>query len=465
MQGADFARREARHVKAVFVGAGKVGFELARRLGIEGHDVVVIDHDSVALREVEENLDVMVVHGSGTSSKLLKQVGVQDAGLFVAVTESDEVNMVACMTAKHLGIPLTVARIRNHEAGLVSNGGLTYKDFGIDRVINAEEAVAYEITKLLKSPAATDVEYFADGKVQMLGFRVQEGSVLAGKTVKDARLTHATIGAILRDGNVIVPHGDTTIATRDEILVIGKTGVPTEAGWLTGSPDQVIRDITILGGGTIGYLIARFTERHRGRGLSVKIIERDQARCEILARDLKHTLVIQGDGINPEILEEENVGSSGSFIAVTGGDQTNLLAGFMAKRLGNRKVIAELQREEYQPIASSMGLDVTVTPRVIVASTILRLISKAKVASLALLKDGSLEVLELVVAPGCRVCSKPLKALDLPREVTVGAVIRGNQVIVPRGDTVPMPGDHMVIFTLPALVPALETFFVPKGKT
>ena len=451
-------------MKAVFVGAGKVGFELARRLGMEGHDVVVIDHDADVLREVEENLDVMVVHGNGTSSKLLKQVGVKDAGLFAAVTQSDEVNMVACMTAKHLGIPMTVARIRNHEAGVLSNGGLTYKDFGIDLVINAEEAVAYEITKLLKAPAATDVEYFADGKVQMLGFRVQEGSPLADKTVQDAKLTHATIGAILRDRKVLVPTGNTVIRVGDEILVIGRTGVPTEVGWLTGSPDKVIRDITILGGGTIGRLIAKFTERHRGRGLSVKIIERDPAVCEFLARELHHTLVVQGDGVNPEVLEDENIGVAGSFIAVTGRDQTNLLAGFMAKRLGNPKVIAELQREEYQPIASSMGLDITVTPRVIVASTLLRIVSKAKVASLALLKDGSLELLEIVVESGCRVCQKPLRSLGLPNEVTVGAVVRGNQVIVPRGDTVPLPGDHMVMFTLPELVPTLETFFLPRGK-
>ncbi len=446
-------------MRAIIVGAGKVGFEIAKKLTEDGHDVVVIDRDESALREVEENLDVLAIHGNGASTRVLEEASIRDAGLFIAVTDVDEINIIACMIAKKLGVKTTIARIRNPEYQGLKNWTLSNKQLGIDSVINPEEAVAYEIIKFLRAPAATDIEYFADGRIQMVGFSVQEGSPIANRTIKEANVTFCTIGAILRDGEVLVPRGTTRIQPGDSIFIIGKSGVPTEIGWLVGKRDQVTRNVVILGGGRTGFILAQYLEKHREYGPFVKLIERDREACEELAEKLHHVLVVNGDGTRPDFLREESIRAADSFIAVTDQEQTNLLAGFMAKDLGVQRVIAELHREDYVPIARKMGIDVTVIPRLITASTILRSVPKPNVMSLSLLKEGNLEVLEMIVSQGCRVCSKPLRHIGLPEDVVVGAIIRGDGVIVPRGDTVMCPGDHVLIFAAPTAVPSLEACF------
>lgn len=221
-------------MRAIVIGAGKVGFEIAKRLSEDGHDVVVIDRDEAVLREVEDNLDVLVVHGNGASARVLEEASIKDAGLFIAMTDVDEINIIACMIAKRLGVKRTIARIRNPEYQGLKNWTLSNKQLGIDAVINPEEAVAYEIIKFLRAPAATDIEYFADGKIQMVGFSVQEGSPIANKTISDASISYCTIGAISRQGEVLIPHGSTRILPGDDIFIIGKSGLPTEnrlASW------------------------------------------------------------------------------------------------------------------------------------------------------------------------------------------------------------------------------------------
>lgn len=449
-------------MRAIIIGAGKVGFEIAKKLTEEGHDVVVVDRDEAVLREVEDNLDVLTIHGNGASTRVLEEASIKDASLFIAVTHIDEINIIACMIAKKLGVKTTIARIRNPEYQGLKNWTLSNKQLGIDSVINPEEAVAYEIIKFLRAPAATDIEYFADGKIQMMGFSVQEGAPIANKTIKEAHIAFCTVGAILRDGEVLIPRGSTRIRPGDDIFIIGKSGVPTEVGWLVGKSDQVTKNVVILGGGRTGFILAQYLEKHRKYGPFVKLIERDKEVCEELAERLHHVLVVNGDGTKADFFREENVRAADSFIAVTGQEQTNLLAGFMAKDLGVRRVIAELHREDYVPMARKMGIDVTVIPRIIIASTILRSIPKPNVMSLSLLKEGNLEVVEMIVSQGCNACSKPLRYIGLPEEVVVGAIVRGDAVVVPRGDTVMCPGDHVLIFAAPTVVPLLEVCFRVK---
>ena len=227
----------------VIVGAGKTGFQIAKMLAEARHSVVVIDSREEALVEVRENLDVMTIHGNGASGRVLEDASLRNSDLFVAVTDSDEVNMVACVTAKRLGVKKTVARIRNPEYQGLSGSALSSKQLGIDVIINPEEAVAYEVFKFLRTPTATEVEYFADGKVQMLGFKVQDNSPIAGMTVAEAAIT-CTIGAILRDGEVLPREID----SGEIYFHHWETGVPTEMGWLVGSRDHAIRSVAILGG-------------------------------------------------------------------------------------------------------------------------------------------------------------------------------------------------------------------------
>ncbi|NLS45037.1 MAG: Trk system potassium transporter TrkA [Firmicutes bacterium] len=440
----------------VIVGAGKTGFQISKMLAEAGHNVVVIDSREETLTELSENLDVMTVHGNGASGKVLKDAGLVNSDLFIAVTDSDEVNMVACMTAKHLSAKKTVARIRNPEYHGLSENGLSLTQLGIDVIISPEEAVAYEAFKFLRTPAATEVRYFADGKVQMLGFKVQENSPIAGMTVKDANITSCTIGAILRSGEVLVPHGGTHILAGDNIFIIGKTGAPTEIGWLVGTKDHTVRSVAILGGGRTGLLLAHYLEQNRRHIPIVKVIEHDEDTCHYLARELHHALVIRGDGAKPDIFHDNTIQSVDAFVALTGEDQTNLLAGYMAKHAGVKSVVVKLKREDYMPIASQMGIDATVIPRMIFSGTILRLIHNVNVVSLTLLGKGDLEVMEISLPHTAKICNKPLQNLGFPKGAIVGSVIRGDTIIIPRGNTVLLPGDRIVVFAMPSVVPHLE---------
>ncbi len=448
--------KRGENLTVIIVGAGKTGFQIAKMLAEARHNVVVIDSCEEALIEVSENLDVMTIHGNGASGRVLEEASLRNSDLFVAVTDSDEVNMVACMTAKRLGVKKTVARIRNPEYQGLPGGDLSTKQLGIDMIISPEEAVAYEIFKCLRAPAATEVEYFADGKAQMLGFKVQDMSPIAGMTVAEAAITSCTIGAILRDGEVVVPHGGTRIAAGDDIFVIGKTGAPTEMGWLVGTKDHSVRSVAILGGGRTGLLLAHYLEQHRKYIPIVRVVEHDEEVCHHLARELRHALVIHGDGAKPDIFHDESIKSLDAFVALTGEDQTNLLAGFMAKHAGVQSIIVKLEREDYVPIASQMGIDVTVIPRMIVAGTILRLIHQVNVVSLSLLGEGNLEVMEISLPGTASICRKPLRHVDFPKGAIIGSVIRGDSVIVPRGNTVLLPGDRIVVFAMPSVAPQLE---------
>lgn len=442
----------------VVVGAGKIGFQLAKMLAEARHNVVVVDSREEALTEVRENLDVMTVHGNGASGQVLEDAGLRDSDLFVAVTDSDEVNMVACMTAKHFGVKKTVARIRNSEYQGLSDSELSTKRLGIDVIINPEETVAYEVFKHLRTPDAIEVEYFADGKAQMLGFRVQENSPIAGMTLEEAALTSCTVGAILRGGEALVPHGGTQILPGDDIFIVGKTGVPTEMSWLVGTREHAVRSVAILGGGRTGLLLARYLERHRKYIPVVRVIEQDEEVCQYLAGELKHALVIHGDGIKPDFFEDESIKSLDAFVALTGEDQTNLLAGFMAKSAGIQSVVIKLERDDYLPVASKMGIDSVVIPRMIVAGTVLRLVHKANVVSLTLLGEGNLEVMEISLPPAASITNKPLRHLNFPRGSIVASVIRGDSVIIPRGNTVLLPGDSIVVFAMSSVVPQLESY-------
>ena len=442
----------------IIVGAGKTGFQIAKILARAKHNVVVIDSREKALREVSENLDVMTIHGNGASGKTLENAALQNSDLFVAVTDSDEVNIVACVIAKRLGIKITVARVRNPEYQQTSEGGLATKQLGIDIIISPEEAVAHEVFNFIKTPAATEIEYFANGKVQVLGFKVEENSSIANMTVANASITRCTIGAILRDGEVIVPHGGTRILQGDIVFIIGKTGALTEMGWLAGAREHTVRSVAILGGGRTGSLLAKYLEQHKKHIPIVRIIEHNEEICNELAAYLKHALVIHSDGVKPDLFQDDSIKSLDAFVALTGEDQTNLLAGFMAKHAGIRNVIIKLEREDYLPIASHMGINAIVIPRMIVAGMILRLVYKVNVVSLTLLGKGSLEVMEVNLTPAARICNKPLRNLNFPKGIVIGSVIRDDKVLIPRGDTVLVPGDRIVIFAMPAVAPQLEDY-------
>ncbi|HNU94738.1 MAG TPA: Trk system potassium transporter TrkA [Bacillota bacterium] len=428
------------------IGAGKLGFELASRLCQENRDVVVIDRAAGRLSEIERNLDVMAIHGNGASLRVLERAGVSGASLVIAVTDLDEVNMLACMLAKQAGAHTTIARVRDPDydtdLALASDG--TYA--GVDVTINPDHQAAVDIARLIKNPDSSEFDYLAGGKVQILSYTVEPDSPVAHTRVRELDIATATLVAILRNGDVLIPRGDTDILPGDKVFVVGRRGVPSVFGWRAGREATRLRTVSIMGGSSIGYYLARAVEPLAAHGVQLKLFEKDGERCRTLAEAFPRLTVIQGDPSNLEVLQDENAEGSDAVAVVGDSDQSNLLTGYLLKRMGVPRVVVSLKRTEYLPFTGPMDLDGTVVPRVSAAAAILKIIRGDRVLSLALLKEARAEVLEVLASEDCPACGIPLRDLGVPTGAVIGVLVRGGHVIVPRGDTRILPGDHVIVF-------------------
>ncbi|MGI6684716.1 MAG: Trk system potassium transporter TrkA [Bacillota bacterium] len=443
-------------MKAILIGAGKVGFSIAQMLSYEGHDVVVIDLSTERLNTIAEHLDVQTVSGNGASVSVLMEAGVAEADLLAAVTELDELNIVSCIVARSLGVKRTIARVRNPE--YVDLDRNTQKQaLGIDLIINPERVTALEIAKLATNAEANTVEFFADGKIQMLELEVTAHTPVPNQKLKDLKSPHPfLVVAILRQGKVIIPQGKDSIKLGDMVFVLSQTKDMKEVEKFFGQHRTKVENVVILGGGRIGYYLAQQLEL---RHINVKIIERNITRCQFLANNLNRTLVIQGDGADLQLLEDENVGASDLFVSLTGDDKLNMLVSLLAKHLGTKKAIAQIRRSDYNPLMEKVGIDKVVSPRKLTTGAILGFVRKGKVVSVTLLDDAGAEITELIVPETYRYSGMTLKDLNFPAGAIIGAVVRENKVIVPRGHDIILPGDRVIVFTLPNSTQKVENFF------
>lgn len=446
-------------MKALVVGAGEVGLEIASRLSRDNQDVVVVERNTTLVEKARNCLDALVIQGSGASVSVLERAGLKEADLMIAVTGYDEVNIVACLLAKRFGVPRTVARLRNPEYGgkkaLVSNEAL-----GIDLVINPERVTAIEIADVLKNPSAVEVEYFAGGRLQMLGFRVDPEAPIVGKRIVDLDLT-VLIAAISRNGDIIIPHGDVEIRARDLVYVLGRTGSLTGMGLLVRRKEDSVRQVMIVGGGRIGCQLAQMLQSYRHVGLSVKLIEQDPDRCMELAEILPDVLLLHGSGTDLELLQEENVAEMDAFVAASGHDEASILSALLAKHLGVPKVIAAVNEAAYGPLINALGIDQGIHPRLVTASTILRLLRGGQILSVTILKDERVEVTEMSIPDRAPALRRQLKHLKLPRGILVGGIARGDEIIIPRGNDMLLPGDEAVIVSLPDKAETVSRYFSP----
>lgn len=468
----------------IVIGAGKLGFEVAKRLAEKGEDVAVIDRDEARLQEVSERLDVLTVYGNGASPAVLQKAGVERADLVLAVTEADEVNMIACVTAKHMAAarnepraggtgsrskpaqllqrlpsrPLCAARIRSPEYA----GSFPYtrwlRQIGVDAVINPDRLTALEVARLVRAPLATHIDFFADGRVVLVGLKVSEDAPLARGTLQEVN-PPCLVAAVVREGHVSIPDGSARLQPGDRVYLVGKAGSAAEFRMLAGLPGRAVREVTIIGGGKVGFPLAQLLLPAVKRGLHLKLIDRDPARCNQLAEELPGVLVICGDGERIDVLSDEMVGNSDVLVAVTSEDHTNLLAAMIAKQLGVGEVIVSVSREDYVPLAERAGADAVVVPRLLAAATALQLLNPRHVLSLSILEEGKAQVLELMVGEGAPAANRPLKSLSGLRDAVVGAVVRDGEVLIPTGETVLLPDDHLIVFALPEAVPRLEALF------
>ncbi len=449
-------------MKVIIIGAGKVGFSMAQMLSAENHDVAIIEQDPDRQRILEEELDVQVIDGSGSSTSVLEAAGVHNADMLLAVTEVDELNMVACILAKKYGTKTTVARVRNPEYLEVNEFSLN-ELMGIDLFINPERITALEIAQIIKNPEALNVDYYANGKIQLLELEIKNDSSLLNKPISslDSSLPY-NIVAINRKHSMLVPSGSDVLKLGDHIQLMARSTDMKAVERLLGFATRKIDRVTILGGGRTGFYVAHILEKTQS-GITVKIIERDRERAELISHRLKQALVINGDGSDYRLLEDENVGASDVFVAVTDDDKVNLLCSLIASNLGVKKTICQMKRTEAIPLAEQIGIDTLLNPRVLAAGAIMKYLRVGDIISVTVFGEEKAEMLELLAHPSSTVINKELSQINFPRGSAVGAVLRGEEAIIPDGSFQIKPQDRLMVFALPKSIHKIERLFQAGG--
>lgn len=442
-------------MRVVIVGAGEVGLNVAQLLSAEGHRIVVVDQDEALVERTSQQLDALVIHGNGASPRVLREAGVENSDLLVAVTSTDEVNIVACLAAKAQGVPRTVARIHNpdyHDPDKSSAQSIP----GMDFIIRTEQMAAEEISSVLLVPGAVNIETFAGGTIEVVEVVLKEDSPAIGRAVRDVRLPEQSlIVGVVRRGEALVPRGDTVLEARDHIFVICEHRRVSEVIGAVATDTSPVRNVMILGGGRIGLLLARSLEEV---GISVKVIEREARKAQYAAAHLKKSLVLHDEGVSREFLLQERVDRMDAFVAVTSDDRTNLLAAMNARHLGADLTIAGISRAEFSPLSEALGVDITISPRLLAAGAILRFVRRGEVAAVTLLESGA-QMIDLYVPETSQVAGRPLSAVAFPKGAIVGAVLREGEFMVPTGKDVLSPGDEAVVFTVASAVDEVERLF------
>jgi trk system potassium uptake protein TrkA len=446
-------------MKVLIVGAGQVGFHLAERLSQENHDVILIESDSDQAQYAGDHLDIMTVVGNGASLDVLERAGVRDASILMAVTSQDEVNLISCLAGTRMGVPYTIARVSNAEY-YKSGSVLSQDELGIDLMINPERESAREIYQLLQSAAATDVAVFAEGRVQFQGLVVKEGAPVAGKTLaqlgRELSDLHQVVVAIVRDGQTEIPRGESTVEVGDQVYLLTPTSEANAIPPLVGHESFTLRRVMIAGGSAEGEYLARILERV---GVECTILDRNRRRCLELAEALPKSLVLHADATDLELLEMEGVAGIDGFVAATGHDEVNLLSSLLAKSVGAKKVVSLIHKFEYLHLVPRVGIDAAVSPRMSTVNAILRYVRRGRVMTVATLKGIDAETIEFKTTGNCQVIGKPLQELAFPRNAVVGTITRGDEILIPRGNTVIQPDDEVIVFALPDAIGDVERMF------
>ncbi len=447
----------------IIVGGGRVGYELARNLANKKLDVVIIEKNENKARSIMESLGVKVIIDNGAAVLALEKAGVKNADMLIAVTNLDEVNTVACMMAKKYYVPLTVCRIR--DCGYVDeNIGLNPKQLGIDVLINPEQVAAAEILKIFHFPDASEIEYFARGKVIMLGVIVGEEAGITGVPLhKLPQNTGSIIAGICKpNGKFIIPGGNDIIEPHSKIYLLGKSSSLKEISTLLHQKETRINQVTIFGGGAIGLRLASMLEESK-QPFSVKVIEKNEKRCEELCVKLKKTLIINGDATEIAIFREEDMGTTDAVVVATSEDRTNIVAALLARQFGVKKIICEVKKPQFMDVYNTLGIKSLINPRLLAAARIIHLTRREEIVALSILQGEEAEVFELVLPETAEVAHKTIGQVNFPQGMLIGSIIRGEEVIVPNGSTKLLPEDHLVIFTLPEIAANLDRFFAPAA--
>jgi trk system potassium uptake protein TrkA len=448
-------------VKINIVGAGEVGFHIAQRLSEEGHDVVLIDKDPEKIQRISEQLDVQAHLGSGTSPRVLRDSGIAEADLLVAATDSDEVNLISCLLARNQNqYMLKVARVRNEE--YLAEKVLFSQDFlGIDHIINPQSAMVESIITLMKVPGAADVIDFVGGRVKLIAFQLPKDSPFIGRELISFRELEGRllVGAIVRKNQVVIPRGEDRIEADDLIYVVIRNDEMGSVLELFDIKAESLRRVLIVGAGQTGTALATALDQ---TDISAKIIDKDADTCADLAEKLERVIVISGDGTDKDLLLEENIGDMDFMVAITGDEESNILMSILGKGLGASKTITRVSKLSYIPLVSAIGIDTVVSPRLSAVRAILQYIRRGKIISVAPLKGEHAEAIEAEALETSDIVNVPLSKVKFPKGAIVGAIVRGEEIIIPRGDSVILPKDRLIIFSLQQVIPKLEKLLTVK---
>lgn len=458
-------------MKVIICGAGQVGTTLARHLANEGNNVTVIDIDHHQVSRVDESYDVRGVTGHASHPATLHKAGVRNADMLIAVTRSDEVNMVACQVAYSLfGVKRRIARIR-HAGYLAQNSTGLYaaEHLPIDVIISPEIAIAEGIVRRLRTPGSFDATSMAAGLVELLGIHIEAAHCpLLGQRIIDiagfAQLEGTSIMAIIRKGRSFVPNDNDRIEMGDDVYVVVKSEKVNDVVTAFGHRERVGRKLVIVGAGNVGLHLAQQI-RHVSPNVDIKIIERDQERAKYVSNELGGAVVVlHGDALDQELLEEARVGLAETIVTVTNDDETNIFASVIAKQIGCKRAITLVNKRNYEALMPTLGIDAVVSPSTITISTVLRHVRSGSVATVHTLREDFGEIVEAEITEGSRLYHRPLEQLGLPRGIKIGAIVRHGQVIIPQPDTQLDVGDHIVALVAYSNLRLAEALLGPSGR-
>lgn len=442
----------------VIAGAGDVGFHLAELLVTENQNIVLIDSDQDVLDYAGSHLDVMTVRGDATSIAVLQKARVGNADLLLAVTTSEQTNMMSAIISKKLGCRSVIARVDNEEYMCNEHMG-TICSLGIDQIISPRQLASEEIVRLIKQCSFTDIFEFEDGKLSLLGITLDEDSPLVGVRLSDIDQLHSNVDlhpiAILRGHQTIIPRGFTQLQRHDHIYFITKPEKLELVQEFVGKKQRKVKNAMILGGTDLAISTARLMQDN----YNVTIIEHEKKRCQEINEQLNNVLVIKGDYTNIDLLQEEGLEKMDAFIALTGNSETNIISCLTARNHGVYKTIAQVENKEYIHISQNIGVDTLINKKLLAANSIFRYIRKGNIEAITSLHGVDAEVIEFVITKSNQLTKKPVKDLHFPETALIGGVIRGEETLIPRGDTQLQLNDRVIVFALPQAIKRLEELF------
>jgi len=444
-------------MRIFIVGAGEVGLHIASSLSGEGHDLVVIERDEAKVAQLQSSLDVLAIAGDGCNPEILRAHGVHNADLFFAVSNDDSANLLASLTAKKLGAARCVVRVGSSYHG--ENPLLRAEPDVVP--LYPEKLVAEEIVALTRVPGVSKVRYFRDGKVVMLQARPSSRASVFDRPLKDLEGPPGWIlTGISRAGTLVIPRGDTVLRPGEPVYAVGRADTIPEFLDSIGIATRTARRVVIAGAGQVGTWLARMLVDEK---IAVTVVQRGERRAFELAAAVPEALVLRGDATDPAMLREAGVEDADYFVAATQDDETNILSSLLSRELGAASVVTLYHRPEFLSVLKAVRIDLPLSPRMMIAGTILRMVHRREILSIDLVEGGDAEVVEFEVRDRAKVLKRHLRDLRFPRDAIVGAVVRGDEVLVPRGNFQFHIGDSCLVFTRTESLPELESMFRGKG--